>query len=157
MQYLRIPEASASIAGSVDVNIHDSAGLDIDRGQQTSANSLPVVLASDQGPLPTTNGGLDYVGSVRNVYSLTNVTAAAWVELIASTAGQVYGLFLFDSSGQTLELGTGAAAAETRKLIITPGGLDGFVPLAISAGTRISIRAISATANTGEIDITLLG
>lgn len=157
MQYLRIPVSSANITGNVDANIHDSAGLDINRGQQTMANSLPVAIASDQGPIPTTTGALDYADSVRNDYSSVNVTTGAWVQLIASTAALSYGLYLFDSSGQTLELGTGAAASETRKLIIPPGGLDGFVPLSIPAGTRVSIRAISATANAGEIDITLLG
>ncbi len=96
-----------------------------------------------------------YADSARNVYSSVNVTTGSWVQLIASTAAACKCLLLFDSSGQTMELGTGAAAAETRKLIITPGGPDVCVPLTIPAGTRVSVRAVSATASVGEIDLTL--
>lgn len=154
MPFFFWPPSSAS---SPDVNIHDSAGLDINLGQQTMAASVPVVLASDQAAIPTSAAGLDYKDSARNVYSSTNVTTGAWVQLIASTAAAAKGLFIFDSSGETLELGAGAAASESRILIIVPGGYSGFIPLAIAAGTRLSLRAISATASTGEIDVTLLG
>lgn len=95
-----------------------------------------------------------YADSVRNVYSSTNVTTGAWVQLIASTAAAINCITVFDSSGQTLKLGTGAAGFETIALIVPPGGLGGCIPLHIDAGTRISIEAISATASTGELDLT---
>lgn len=100
------------------------------------------------------SSGRTYADSARNAYASVNVTTGAWVELIASTAATINCLTLFDSSGQTLELGTGAAASETRKLIIPPGGHDGCIPLAIPASTRVAIRAVSGTASTGEIDLT---
>jgi hypothetical protein len=112
----------------------------------TSLNPVPVQILSQ--------AGRTYIASVRNDYSSVNVTAGTWVELIAATAAEINGIMLFDSSGQTLELGLGAAATETRTLIIPPGGLDGFIPLQIPSGSRVSIRAISATANSGEINIT---
>lgn len=102
---------------------------------------------------PSASTGRSYADSVRNDYTSTSVTTGAWVQLIASTAAIINQLYIFDSSGQTLELGTGAPAAETRKLIIPPGGIE-LVNLAIPAGTRIAIRAISATASVGELDIT---
>lgn len=98
--------------------------------------------------------GRTYADSARNAYASTSVTTGAWVQLIASTAATINCLTLFDSSGQTLELGTGAAASETRQLIIPPGGLDGCTPLLIASGTRVSVRAVSATASSGEIDLT---
>lgn len=98
--------------------------------------------------------GKTYATSVRNVYSSTNVTTGAWVELIASTANATSCITVFDSSGQTMEIGVGAAASETRQLIIPPGGLSGCVPLLIAQSARVSIRAISATASVGEIDLT---
>lgn len=119
----------------------------------------PVVNASGgisiAGSIPS-SAGRSYVDSVRNDYSAVNVTAGAWVQLVAALPSASNGIFLFDSSGQTLELGTGAAAAETRVLIIPPGGIDGFVPIAIAAAARVAIRAISAAANSGEINITFL-
>lgn len=125
-------------------------------GQAVMAASTPVVIASNQSAIPVTVGATThaYVDSVRNDYSSTNVTTGAWVELIASTAGAIAHLQIFDSSGQTMELGIGAAASETRILIIPPGGLSSTYDINIPTATRISIRAISATANSGEIDIT---
>lgn len=98
--------------------------------------------------------GNSYADSIRNVYSSTNVTTGAWVQLIAATAATINCITIFDSGGQTMELGTGASSSETRVLIIPPGGISGCVPLRITSGTRVSIRAISATANTGELDVT---
>lgn len=92
------------------------------------------------------------VTQVRTVYATTNVTTAAWVQLVASLGRYVTEISVFDSSGQTLKLGVGAPGSEVTQLIITPGG-NGTVPLNIPKGSRVSIRAISATANAGESDI----
>ncbi len=129
----------------------------------TGAQTLRVVLPTDQTAIPVsqsgtwtvTQNGRAYADSVRNVYNSTNVTTGAWVQLIASTAAAINWLTIFDSSGQTLELGTGGAGVESRVLIIPPGGVT-QVPLRIAAGTRVSIRAVSGTASTGEIDLSAL-
>jgi len=108
---------------------------------------------SSSNPLPVSGSkGRSVVTTVRNDYSSTNVTTGAWVQLIASTASEINELSIFDSSGETLELGTGAAAAETRLMLIFPGG-NGREPVQIPSGTRVSIRAVSATASVGELDI----
>lgn len=133
------------------------------------AHAVPAYLYDASGnPITSTGGALNIAGSIsasaggltpfvtaRNVYSSTNVTSGAWVQLIASTASITNAIDVFDSSGQTLELGTGAAASETRLILIYPGG-NGPQPVKIPASTRISIRAVSGTANTGELDINLL-
>ncbi len=108
------------------------------------------------GNLQIEQGGLGLADSVRNDYTGTNVTTGAFVELIASTAAISKELEIFDSSGETLELATGAAASEVRVAIITPGG-NGRIPIGIAAGTRVSVKAISATASVGELDINLYG
>lgn len=117
----------------------------------------PGTASTISGIINVNTYGLTYQDSARNDYSSVNVTTGAWVQLIASTAGDCHTLYLFDSSGQTLELGSGAMSSESRILIIPPGGLDGAVPLYIPTGTRLSLRAISGTASVGEIDVTLLG
>lgn len=134
-----------------------SAKLPATLGQKTKANSLAVVLASDSDVLPVSDPGNDYADSARK--GSGSVTSSAWVELIASTAAAAKGLCLFDSSGVSLELGIGAAASETRKLIVPPGGLNGFIPLAIPAGSRVSVRALNTTADytDSELLLTLLG
>lgn len=91
--------------------------------------------------------------SVRNAYASTNVTTSAWVQLLAkdTLSFQTSAVCIFDSSGQTLKLGLGASGQEQQVLIIPPGG--GCFPLAIPPNDRLSIKAITATASSGEIDL----
>ena len=91
--------------------------------------------------------GRSYVDSVITDYGTTNVTAAAWVQLIAALPADANVVEIFDSSGEIMELGVGAAAAESRVAVIQPGG-NGQIQLAFAAWDRISIRAVSATAST---------
>lgn len=98
---------------------------------------------------------MTYVNRVRLVYSSTNVTTTAWVELLASVgASSIKELEIFDSSGETLELGIGASGSEVSKSYVFPGG-NGRIPLQIAALSRLSVKAVSATANSGELIINL--
>lgn len=119
-------------------------------------------LTSITQPLPSgTNeiGSVDIAGKTpqfahRHNYQSTSVTTAAYVELIASTAEAVTTLYVFDSSGQTLVLATGEAGSEVdQPWYIVPGGNDTVSVTTIPAGTRLSIKAVSATANKGELVI----
>lgn len=122
-------------------------------GQATMANSAPVVIASDQSAVAVTVGGKTKANApVRNDYTSVNVTTATYVQLVAATTSATSAIEIFDSSGQTLVLGVGAAASEVAQINIFPGG-NGLVPLIIPAGSRVAIKAISATASTGEIDV----
>lgn len=89
--------------------------------------------------------------TVRNVYTVTPVTTSAFVVLYSVTQTPTNWATVFDSSGRTLGLYTGSSGSEVLQTIIPPGG--GELPFPCAAGTRISIRAISATANSGELDI----
>ncbi|NBW42013.1 hypothetical protein EBR25_13580, partial [bacterium] len=101
--------------------------------------------------------GVTYRERARLVYSSTNVTTGAWTQLLASVgATAIKEIEIFDNSGETLELGLGAAGSETSSSFIIPGG-NGRIPLQIPAGTRLSIKAVSATANSGELIINMYG
>lgn len=125
------------------------ATTELQTQQLTVLNAIETNTSS--GSAPT---GLTFADSARNAYSSTNVTTGAWVQIDASTAAVFNGVMVFDSCGQTLELGVGAAASETRVAIIPPGGFDGFIPLKITAGSRLSLRAVSANCTVGEFDLT---
>ena len=99
--------------------------------------------------------GLSVVNFVRYSYTVP-VTTAAYTELIASTSAAASKIYIFDSSGQSLYIAFGAAAAEVDKMIISPGG-NGECSLAIPAGTRVSIKAIGTNATTGIIIANLFG
>lgn len=107
-------------------------------------------------PFPVVPGAFASVAFVRNAYASVNVTSAAYVQLVASTAAAYQQVQIFDSSGQTLKLAFGGAGVEVDKLIIPPGGTNP-ISITIPSGTRVSIKAISATASVGEIDIQFLG
>lgn len=92
---------------------------------------------------------------VRNVYSSTNVTTGAYVQLVASLSAAANELQIFDSSGQTLVIAYGGAGSEVDKFIIPPGG-NGTVSVAIPISTRVSVKALSATASSGELDVSFL-
>lgn len=104
---------------------------------------------------PTKEVGLASVGKARIDYT-TPVTTTAYTQVIASTSAEAQELNIFDSSGQTLVLATGAESSEVEQMYIFPGG-NGTVKLRIPAGTRIAIKAVSGTANAGEFLINLLG
>lgn len=94
------------------------------------------------------------VQSIRNAYASVNVTTAAWVQLDSALDANCTEMEIFDSSGQTLQLGIGPAGSEVAIHTIVPGG-NGRVPCLLCVGQRLSIKAISGTASTGEIDINL--
>lgn len=106
-------------------------------GPQANATSIGV-----------TEGGRAYSDSAMQDYSSGNVTTGAWVQIDASTAAAINVICVNDTSGQIMELGTGSAASETRVFLIAQG-FSGCIPLRIASGTRLSLRAVTATANTG--------
>lgn len=125
-------------------------------GQSSMANSLSVTIANNQTSLPIIEGGKSIVTFHRRDYSSSNVTTAAWSELIASMPADVISLEIFDSSGQTLKLGVGSSGSEVDLVLVFPGG-NGMIPLEILAGARLAIKAVSANATEGEICINLYG
>lgn len=83
----------------------------------------------------------------RNVYSVTAVDTTTPLEVLAESAETVLSVSIFDSSGRTMEL----LVDGDRALLIPPGG-DTF-KLGINRGALVELRAVSATASSGEIDI----
>lgn len=106
----------------------------------TTDNELKVQVSTTSGSskaiAPTYN---DYVGSP--------VTTAAYVEIVASTGDAIRRLQIFDSSGETMILATGAIGAEVDLMYVFPGGIETLV--AIPAGTRLSLKAKTANATAG--------
>lgn len=151
LQYL-----STDTNGLLNTNLHDGSGTSITVGQKAMAASVPVVIASNQGVVPVSFTGLTQkLPFIRNDYTGTSVTTAAYVQLSASLPSNISQITLFDSSGQTLMLALGAAASEVDQLLIPPGGFNGAIPFVATAGQRLSIKAVSADATVGEIDINL--
>lgn len=124
------------------------------KGQAVMAASTPVAIASDQSAIPIKAAtGRSFANAPARIdYTVTNVTTSAYVQLVAPLSAAANEIEIFDSSGQTLALAVGAAGSEVVQLYIFPGG-NGRVPLAIPINSRVSVKAISANAVSGEIDI----
>lgn len=90
--------------------------------------------------------------TVRTDYTVTNVGTSSWVQLVSSLKNSATMFEIFDSCGQTMEIGVGAAGSEQRIFIQYPGG-NSQIPVTVNQGSRISIRAISAPCSSGENDI----
>lgn len=124
-------------------------GLPRSLGPKPSSGSTSVILSPDQPGITVTSGGLVPSNPmVRNVYSVSPVTTLTAVSLITSTATDVNGIEVFDSSGRTLSL----IINGTSNILIPPGG-NGFIPAFIATNSSISIQAVSGAATSGELDI----
>lgn len=90
----------------------------------------------------------------RQDYTSTSITTLAYTEVHAAAAGVINRMHIFDSSGQTLKMATGNAGSEVDAFLIPPGGID--IDFLVPTATRLSVKAVSAAATAGEIDINFL-
>lgn len=97
------------------------------------------------------------IESIRHSYESTSVLTSAWTELVATLPEQANAMEIFDSSGQTMVLGEGPAGSESDLLYVPPGGNIERVPCQLGKNARISVKALSATADCGEIMINFYG
>lgn len=125
-----------------------SAKLPATLGQKTMANSLAVVMASDQSAIPVTQGGNSPAYTSFYDYALFPVLQGVWGNVIASSPVATTRVEIFDSSGQAIFLGYGASTFEVEQFVIIPGG-NGSMSLATPSSTRISVKPITGAANSG--------
>lgn len=136
---------SAVQSGNWSTRTQDGSGNAI----TSTAGALDVNVANPGGALTSVEG------PYYNDYSSTSVTTAAYTQIIASTAADIQRIQIADTSGQVVILATGAAASEVDILYIGRGGDD--FNIAIPSGTRLSIKALTADADIGDIVINFLG
>lgn len=82
-------------------------------------------------------------------YTATNVTTAAYVTLSASTPVSSSNLVIIDTSTQLMKLAVGAAGFEVDICAFQGNGSPISIPAYILAGSRLSLKAISASATSG--------
>ncbi len=109
------------------------------------------VAPSPVTPIPV----VSYVDSVHWDYGTGPITNAAWTEVKASTAGAISLLCTFSGNGFPVYLGIGAAGVEAIAMLIPPGGISNQFELTIPAGSRLSLKAVTANSLVdGEFDLT---
>jgi hypothetical protein len=140
---------------------YDSSGVEIDFATEATLQTLgtEATLSTASSTLTSILAKQTYAPRAKSriAFASTNVTSGAWVELLSDVgATAIKRVQVFMSQGNALELGFGAAAAEVSQMFIFPGGNEVF-EMDIPAGTRLSVRAVSSTASTGELLVNLLG
>lgn len=129
----------------------DGAAQEVTEDTAVPANSAPLpVKVIDGGGVPVASPPYTPFDLVLNDYSSQNVDDTAWVQLVAATAEDCVALTLFDGGGYPMVLGTGAALSEVDFLYIPPGGFNGVLPIAIPAGTRLSIKCLQASTTVSD-------
>lgn len=153
-----IPAGTAiigALSANQSVNTAQINGVAPTMGNGVSGTGVQrVTIASDSTGAIRLSSGAFANAPIVSSYSGTPVTSAAYVQLVASTTSAATGIEIFDSSGQPLYLAIGAAASEVNQFIIYPGG-NGRIPYPIAASSRISIKAVSTSATSGQIIINL--
>lgn len=115
----------------------------------TNGTAVPV-----SGTITSTPGSQLANAPIENVYSSTNITTAAYVQLVASTTNTMNNIYIFDSSGQSMIFAIGASGSEVPQLYVQPGG--GQYTLNIPSGTRIAYKALTANATSGYLTMSFL-
>lgn len=139
-----------------------SAKLPATLGQKTMANSMAVVIASDQSAVTVDNNltVVDLLDANILDTSTTNIPGSAGspVTAVASLASAVKKIQIFDTTGAFVGVYTGAAASEVLLFTFGPGSNE-TTDVKISAGTRISFKRLDSTTavSSGIVSINCIG
>ena len=118
---------------------------------------LSLMVAIPATVYATSSGGI----YSRTVFSSTNVTTSAYVQLFASTVKGVKAISVLNTGSAPIKVAFGAAGSEVDQIVVAPSsssGVNGPVvyPLAAGYATRISVESLVQTNSTGELDVNLL-
>lgn len=152
VEILNASGITADFTGA-DINVQLNAGGTQPDSVRIGDGTNELSINADGSINVNTGGGTkSKVDLIRNDYSSVNITTGAYVQLIASTSADIEVIDVFDSSGQTLVFAVGGAGSEVNQFYIVPGG-NGTIELDIPSGSRLSAKAISADATSGELVI----
>lgn len=96
----------------------------------------------------------------RHSYVSTNVTTAAWVEIITAMPVPASAVEIFDGSGRIIKLALGAAGDEDSNELdyyIIPGGSSILLPVEFARTKRVAAKAVDANATTGSLVFNFFG
>lgn len=90
--------------------------------------------------------------------SSTNITTSAWVQLIAALTYGASAVEVINNGAQPLQIAMGGAGSEVAiAYTIPPGGTPGLIPAEFLKNSRISVKAIGATSDSGYLILNFFG
>lgn len=96
------------------------------------------------------------IAFVRVQYSPSPIPSTSYVPIYNPTVGLITHITDTDTSTQVMALSFAASCAAlstSANTIVIPAGGIGLINLDIPAGVCVGLKALSGTANTGEVDI----
>jgi hypothetical protein len=151
MALVRVKTANTGTAECAEAQFVLMAAL----GSDGKPYALEVNEGSGQLPV-SLSGSVTIKETAYHNYAVQGATTVDWLQIIASTSATIAEWDVFDSSGQVMELGVGAVGAEVRFALLAPGGGAPFLHQ-LAAGSRVSIRAVTANADVGLLTIQAWG
>lgn len=100
------------------------------------------------------------VKKFRHAFDATNVTTAAWVELISAMDKASSSCQIYNGSGSILKLSTGGIGLEDSNEVpyyVLPNGSTIIIPIELAFGGRLSAKAIGADATVGDLILNFMG
>lgn len=128
-----------SVPVASDVKLKDAAGVNVTLGQKAMTSSLPVVMASDQGPI-----GISMPQAVSGSFSTASLvgTTASTITKPVNAIGFV--LQAPDVNTDNIRWAIGSTASTTVGLQLQPGRDSGFIP--VSANVSVCAEASGTNA-----------
>jgi hypothetical protein len=143
--------------GNTTINEVQEAQVVLLAAMGSDSKPYLVEINEGTGQIPVSlSGAVTIKDTVYHNYAVQGATTLAWLQIIASTSAVISEWDVFDSSGQVLEIGVGAAGAEVRFALIAPGGGAPFKHQ-LAAGSRVSIKAVDANTAGGKLVINAWG
>lgn len=124
-------------------------------------------------PAPKAHAIPNAAESSRILASQTTISSTAYVQLTASLAKAVKGIVVYHTGVNPVRLAIGASGSEQDQIILPQGSLPGgayngapvgaytagqgqFIPIAMSQGTRVSVKALNSDETAGELYVNYL-
>jgi hypothetical protein len=141
--------------GNVIKQVYDPASESIKANITGSSGPIEIVANT---PIPVEIGGVgtvDVLLSIEVPFSSIPDSASAPFELIASLSKQARTIKVYDTTGETMQLRTGAGAGTL--LYLTGPGDDASTTVTVPVSTRISLRSNGVAPTAGSFLITITG
>jgi hypothetical protein len=151
---------SALVGGRLDTNVGSWLGSTAPTvGQKTSANSIPIVVASDQSAFPVSQSGTWTVQQGTPPWQVVGPGAAGAAVtgnpvIMGGSDGANARYVSVDSSGRQVMVGAAASGAAVAGNPVLIGGSDGANARSITVDTNGRIVAVSPTASNFNATVT---
>ena len=92
--------------------------------------------------------------------SFSSISTGSWTEVSTSVPKASSMVEIFNSTGATLAVSTGAAAQESHHVLpytVLQGGSSILVPLEITANNRLSVKSLDNASTSGVLVLNLFG